>query len=60
MFIAGACDWGTYQVPGAFECMQGICTNMAGCYLIEQAGHWAQQEWPDDVVALISRLLNET
>jgi non-specific protein-tyrosine kinase len=54
MFIAGARDWGIYQVPGAFECMQGVCTHMAGCYLIEQAGHWVQQERPDDVVTLIS------
>jgi non-specific protein-tyrosine kinase len=60
MFIAGARDWGTHQVPGAFECMQGVCTHMAGCHLIEQAGHWVQQERPDDVVALISRLLNES
>jgi pimeloyl-ACP methyl ester carboxylesterase len=55
-FIAGASDWGIYQVPGAFEAMQAsVCTDMRGCHLVEGAGHWVQQERPDEV----SRLLRE-
>ena len=34
-FIAGASDWGVYQVPGALERMQGAaCTRMLGCHLL--------------------------
>jgi pimeloyl-ACP methyl ester carboxylesterase len=55
-FISGKQDWGTYQRPGAFEAMQTTaCTNMLGCHLVDGAGHWVQQEQPDEV----SRLLLE-
>jgi pimeloyl-ACP methyl ester carboxylesterase len=58
MFIAGASDWGTYQVPGAFEAMQtSACTEMRGCHLIEGAGHWVQQEQPDQVSRLLLQFL---
>ena len=54
-FIAGKSDWGIYQVPGDFEKMQSAaCTNMLGCYLLEGAGHWVQQEQPE---AVLERLL---
>jgi pimeloyl-ACP methyl ester carboxylesterase len=50
MFIAGACDWGIYQTPGAIERMQDrACTAMHGCYLLDGAGHWVQQEQPEKV-----------
>jgi len=53
-FISGASDWGTYQVPGAFERMQSrICTRMLGCHLVQGAGHWVQQEQADAVHALL-------
>jgi pimeloyl-ACP methyl ester carboxylesterase len=58
VFIAGANDWGIYQVPGAIERMQRIaCSRMRGCHLIPQAGHWVQQERPAEVVALLLGLL---
>jgi len=54
MFIAGAADWGIYQVPGAFERMQSqACTQMRGCHLVPGAGHWVQQEQPQSVVRLL-------
>ena len=54
IFIAGNRDWGTYQRPGNFERMQGAgCTQMLGCHLIEGAGHWVQQEQPEQVSALL-------
>ena len=44
-FIAGASDWGVYQLPGAFEKMQTLaCSDMRFCELIAGAGHWVQQE----------------
>src|SRR5262249_25441764 len=54
LFVAGAADWGIYQVPGNFERMQEkACTKMLGCHLVEGAGHWVQQEQPE----ILSRLL---
>jgi pimeloyl-ACP methyl ester carboxylesterase len=55
-FISGKQDWGTYQRPGVFEAMQTtVCTRMLGCHLVDGAGHWVQQEQPEQV----SRLLRE-
>jgi pimeloyl-ACP methyl ester carboxylesterase len=53
-FISGRQDWGTYQRPGVFEAMQSTaCTRMLGCHLIEGAGHWVQQEQPEQVSRLL-------
>jgi pimeloyl-ACP methyl ester carboxylesterase len=53
-FIAGQQDWGTYQRPGVYEAMQSTaCTRMLGCHLIEGAGHWVQQEQPEQVARLL-------
>jgi len=58
-YIAGAQDWGIYQKPGAFETMQsGACRDMRGCHLVEGAGHWVQQEQPDEVVRHLVRFLS--
>jgi pimeloyl-ACP methyl ester carboxylesterase len=57
-FIAGAADWGVYQAPGAFERMQHhACTRMTGCHLVSGAGHWVQQEQPEQVSHLLLRFL---
>jgi pimeloyl-ACP methyl ester carboxylesterase len=58
MFIAGTRDWGTYQMPGAFERMQQTaCTRMQACHLIEGAGHWVQQEQAARVSEALVRFL---
>jgi pimeloyl-ACP methyl ester carboxylesterase len=58
IFIAGKSDWGTYQRPGNFERMQEhVCTRMLGCHLIDGAGHWVQQEQPEQVSALLIEFL---
>jgi len=53
-FITGKADWGTYQFPGALERMERqACTHWRGTHLIDAAGHWAQQEQPEQVSALL-------
>jgi pimeloyl-ACP methyl ester carboxylesterase len=57
-FISGKRDWGTYQRPGVFEAMQTkACTRMLGCHLIDGAGHWVQQEQPEEVSRLLLEFL---
>jgi len=57
-FIAGANDWGVYQSPGSLERMQKTaCTNMLGVHLVKGAGHWVQQEQPEDVRRLLIEFL---
>jgi len=59
-FIAGASDWGVYQKPGDFEQMQTqACTQMLGCHLVPGAGHWVQQERPEEVSALVLEFLRK-
>lgn len=59
-FIAGANDWGVFQRPGDFEAMQTrACTRMVGCHLIDGAGHWVQQERPEDVTRLLLEFLQK-
>lgn len=61
MFIAGAKDWGIHQAPGALERMEKeICTDFRGTHLVEGAGHWVQQERPDEVNALLSNFLGQS
>src|ERR1700716_1861946 len=50
MYIAGKSDWGVYQTPGAVDKMQtSACTHMVGFHLLDGAGHWVQQEQPEQV-----------
>jgi pimeloyl-ACP methyl ester carboxylesterase len=57
-FISGRQDWGTHQRAGLFEAMQTRgCTNMIGCHLVDGAGHWVQQEQPEQVSSLLLQFL---
>jgi pimeloyl-ACP methyl ester carboxylesterase len=50
--IAGASDWGFFQKPGLDLVQDRICTKLLGCHRIEGAGHWVQQEMPQEVTRL--------
>jgi pimeloyl-ACP methyl ester carboxylesterase len=60
VFIAGKSDWGVYQTPGAVESMQkSACTRMVGLHLLDGAGHWVQQEQPEQVNKLLIGFLQD-
>ena len=61
-FIAGKSDWGIYQRPGGdmITMQKEAVTNMLGCYLVDGAGHWVQQEQPEKVSALLLDFLTRT
>ena len=60
-FIAGNKDWGIHQKPGALETMRKTAlTNMHGCHLIENAGHWVQQEQPEAVSRILINFLRSS
>ncbi len=59
-FISGKSDWGVYQRPGSLERMQShACTRMLGCHLLDGAGHWVQQEQPEQVSELLVAFLKQ-
>jgi pimeloyl-ACP methyl ester carboxylesterase len=61
LFIAGGSDWGVRQKPGALERMQSTaCKRMLGCHLIDGAGHWVQQERPEEVARLLGDFLDQS
>ena len=58
MFVGGKSDWGTYQTPGAVDRMRtSACTHMVGFQLLDGAGHWVQQEQPEQVSRLLIEFL---
>jgi pimeloyl-ACP methyl ester carboxylesterase len=60
MYMAGKSDWGVYQTPGAVEKMQAsACTHMVGFHLLDGAGHWVQQEQPEQVSTRLVAFLRE-
>ena len=60
-FIAGKSDWGVYQTPGAVDKMRAsACTKMTGYHLLDGAGHWVQQEQPEQVSTLLLQFLRDS
>jgi pimeloyl-ACP methyl ester carboxylesterase len=60
-FIAGRKDWGVFRKPGNVERMrESACTKMDDFHLIEGAGHWIQQEAPDQVSKILIDFLSRT
>ena len=61
LFIGGKSDWGVYQTAGAAETMRNrACTRMVGFHLVEGAGHWVQQEQPEEVSKLLLQFLKQS
>jgi pimeloyl-ACP methyl ester carboxylesterase len=57
-FIGGRKDWGVYQNPGALDRLEKVhTTNYRGTHLIEGAGHWVQQEQPEQTVGRLLTFL---
>jgi len=57
-FIAGKSDWGPYQRPGSLAKMRGgACARMLSCEFVEGAGHWVQQEQPEETGRLLLQFL---
>ena len=58
LFLSGQQDWGIYQTPGAIEYMrEQACTSMKEIVLIDNAGHWVQQEQSQAVIDNLSDFL---
>ena len=54
IFISGASDWCSHQSPGALERMQNeACTDMRAVHMVDGAGHWVQQEQPEETSRLL-------
>ncbi len=60
-FVSGASDWGNHQSPGALARMQDHAyEDFRGITLINGAGHWVQQEQPEQTVAALQRAMEAT
>jgi pimeloyl-ACP methyl ester carboxylesterase len=58
MFIGGERDWGIHQTAGALNAMETACSDYRGTVLVPDAGHWVQQEAPDQVLELLLAFMN--
>ena len=60
LFIGGASDWAPYVSPGALGLMQTkATTRLHGVELIDDAGHWIQQEQPAKLSALLLAFIRD-
>jgi pimeloyl-ACP methyl ester carboxylesterase len=64
LFVSGRKDWGMHQAPGSLQHMQEVvCERMHpgndGVKVIENAGHWVQQEQPEEVIRIIGEFLDD-
>lgn len=60
LFIGGSRDWATYVAPGAVDLMKTkAMTKLRGIELIEDAGHWIQQEQPARLCKLLLAFMKQ-
>jgi len=57
VFLTGSLDPVNAMLPGAAEAMAGALPDFVGMTLVEGAGHWVQQERPDETNAALLRFL---
>ncbi|HWE69342.1 MAG TPA: alpha/beta hydrolase [Acidimicrobiales bacterium] len=57
-FISGSADPVIAMTPGALEAMAGALPDFRGSTLIEGAGHWVQQERPEETNAALLAFLS--
>ncbi|KAK2832067.1 hypothetical protein FQN49_006886 [Arthroderma sp. PD_2] len=58
LYIGGAKDWGTYQVPGAIEKLaNNVCDDFCEV-IVDDAGHWLAQEKPQEVVDALTAFIH--
>ncbi|KAA1472437.1 alpha/beta-hydrolase [Dentipellis sp. KUC8613] len=62
MFIGGTKDWGVWQSFGAVDKMKELFVQMgdANFVLVPDAGHWVQQERPEQVVQWLQTFVART
>jgi pimeloyl-ACP methyl ester carboxylesterase len=53
IFVAGAQDMTLSWMGGALEAFPHTLPGLAGSHVLDGAGHWIQQERPDEVNALL-------
>jgi pimeloyl-ACP methyl ester carboxylesterase len=59
-FVAGESDWGVYQTFGALDKMRNqICPKLDGPHFINGAGHWVQEEQPEQVAGVVLNFLRK-
>jgi pimeloyl-ACP methyl ester carboxylesterase len=58
-YLAGSTDLIAGNTPGAIATMQSTCADPRRCELLDGAGHWIQQERPDEVNAALVDFLQD-
>ncbi len=58
-FITGSLDPVNSMMPGATEAMAEALPDFRGATIVEGAGHWVQQEKPDEVNAALLKFLSD-
>ena len=56
-FLTGALDPVNTMMPGAAETMARVLPDFRGTTVVEGAGHWVQQEKPDETNAALLEFL---
>jgi pimeloyl-ACP methyl ester carboxylesterase len=58
-FLTGSLDPVNAMMPGAAEAMAGVVPDFRGVTSVEGAGHWVQQEKPEETNAALLRFLSD-